>query len=54
IAGNPWQLSYSYGRALQDEALKAWAGKEENVDLAQKAFLERSQKVSAARSIKPV
>ncbi|MBI2337923.1 fructose-bisphosphate aldolase class I, partial [Candidatus Daviesbacteria bacterium] len=46
IAGNPWQLSYSYGRALQDEALKAWAGKEENVDLAQKAFLERSQKVS--------
>lgn len=50
IAGSPWQLSYSYGRALQDEALTAWAGKEENVEAAQKAFLERSQKVSSARS----
>lgn len=48
--GGPWQLSYSYGRALQDEALKAWAGKEENVEVAQKAFLERCQKVSTARS----
>lgn len=45
-----WQLSYSYGRALQDEALKMWAGKEENVAAAQKAFFERAKKVSAARS----
>lgn len=47
--GGPWQLSFSYGRALQDEALKTWAGKEENVPSAQKAFLTRCQKVSQAR-----
>lgn len=44
-----WQLSYSYGRALQDEALKTWAGKMENMKGAQKAFLERAKKVSLAR-----
>lgn len=49
IPGSPWQLSYSYGRALQDEALKTWAGKEKNVKAAQQAFLERAQKVSLAR-----
>lgn len=50
IPGSPWQLSFSYGRALQDEALKAWDGKEENIPAAQKAFFERAQKVAAARS----
>ena len=50
IPGSPWQLSYSFGRALQDEALTTWAGKDENVESAQKAFLERSKKVSLARS----
>ncbi|MBI4036199.1 fructose-bisphosphate aldolase class I [Candidatus Daviesbacteria bacterium] len=50
IPGSPWQLSYSYGRALQDEALKVWAGKQENKEAAQKAFLERAKKVSEARS----
>lgn len=49
IPGSPWQLSYSYGRALQDEALTTWAGKEENMQAAQKAFAERGQKVSLAR-----
>lgn len=49
LIGGPWQLSFSYGRALQDEALKIWAGKEENVAAAQKAFLERTKKVSRAR-----
>lgn len=53
IAGSPWQLSYSYGRALQDEALIVWAGKEENAETAQKIFLERAKKVSDARSQKP-
>ena len=53
IAGNPWQLSYSYGRALQDEALMTWAGKNENVEAAQNAFLERAKKVSSARSQQP-
>lgn len=50
--GGPWQLSYSYGRALQDEALNSWAGKEENIESAQKVFLERAKKVSEARSQK--
>lgn len=49
ISGSPWQLSYSYGRALQDEALTTWAGKEENVESAQQAFIERCKKVSLAR-----
>lgn len=52
--GGSWQLSYSYGRALQDEALTTWVGKEENVAAAQKAFLERAKRVSLARSTKPV
>ncbi len=50
IPNSPWQLSFSYGRALQDEALTTWAGKEENIEVAQKAFAERSRKVSLARS----
>lgn len=49
ISGSPWQLSFSYGRALQDEALTIWAGKEENVASAQQAFLGRCTKVSLAR-----
>ena len=53
VAGSPWQLSFSYGRALQDEALMAWAGKNENVEGAQKVFLERVKKVSEARSQPP-
>lgn len=53
IQGSPWQLSYSYGRALQDEALTIWAGKEENIEVAQKAFLDRAKRVSEARSSKP-
>ncbi len=53
IPGSPWELSYSYGRALQDEALMAWAGKNENAETAQQAFLERVKKVSEARSQHP-
>lgn len=53
VAGSPWQLSYSFGRALQDEALTAWGGKNENVEGAQKVFLERVKKVSKARSQQP-
>jgi fructose-bisphosphate aldolase class I len=45
----PWELSFSFGRALQEEALKVWIGKEENVINAQKVFAERLQKVSQAR-----
>jgi fructose-bisphosphate aldolase class I len=45
----PWQLSYSFGRALQEEALKAWAGKNDNGKEMQKVFIERAQKTSLAR-----
>ncbi|MBX4335845.1 class I fructose-bisphosphate aldolase [Bartonella raoultii] len=38
----PWKLTFSYGRALQAAALKAWAGKEENIAAAQKAFGHRA------------
>ncbi len=39
----PWVLSFSYGRALQAAALKAWAGKAENVPAAQTAFSHRAR-----------
>jgi fructose-bisphosphate aldolase, class I len=39
----PWKLSFSYGRALQAAALKAWAGKSENVAAGQRAFSHRAK-----------
>ena len=39
----PWSLTFSYGRALQGSCLKAWLGKPENLEAAQKALLERAQ-----------
>jgi fructose-bisphosphate aldolase, class I len=45
----PWQLSFSYGRALQGAALKAWSGKAANVPTAQRVFAERVAAVGAAR-----
>lgn len=45
----PWEISYSYGRALQSSALAAWKGKPENVAAAQTAFLHRAKLTSAAR-----
>jgi fructose-bisphosphate aldolase, class I len=47
---HPWQLSFSYGRALQAPALKAWLGKEENVDAAQRAYYHRAKLNGAART----
>jgi len=44
----PWKLSFSYGRALQDEALKAWRGKNENLKAGQQAFYHRAKCDSAA------
>ncbi len=49
IGGFPWQLSFSYGRALQAATLQAWGGKAENVDAAKKAFHHRSRMNSLAR-----
>jgi fructose-bisphosphate aldolase class I len=39
----PWGLSFSYGRALQQAAITAWAGKRENVAAAQRAFAHRAR-----------
>jgi len=39
----PWALTFSYGRALQQAALKAWLGKAENVPAAQAAFAHRAR-----------
>ena len=50
IGSLPWQLTFSYGRALQDEALKAWGGKPENVVAGQKAFVRRAKFNGLARS----
>ncbi|KAJ7981125.1 Fructose-bisphosphate aldolase [Quillaja saponaria] len=44
----PWSLSFSFGRALQQSTLKAWAGKEENVEKARSAFLARCKANSEA------
>jgi len=44
----PWNLSFSYGRALQSTALKSWLGKKENVAAGQKSFMERAQANSEA------
>lgn len=41
--GVPWALTFSYGRALQAAALKAWGGKSENVATAQRAFAHRAR-----------
>ena len=42
IGGFNWKLSFSYGRALQQPALKAWMGKAENATLAQQALSHRA------------
>jgi fructose-bisphosphate aldolase class I len=50
IGPHPWKLSFSYGRALQAAALKAWGGKEENVEAAQRAYYHRAKMNSAAQT----
>jgi fructose-bisphosphate aldolase class I len=47
---HPWELSFSYGRALQSPALQAWGGDPSKVEEAQKAFYRRAKFNSAARS----
>jgi fructose-bisphosphate aldolase, class I len=39
----PWKLSFSYGRALQEEALNAWRGRSENLPAGQRAFYRRAK-----------
>lgn len=45
----PWQLSYSYGRALQEDAMNTWHGNNDNWEQAQKVFLHRAKMNSLAR-----
>ena len=45
----PWELSFSFGRALQEHSLKAWKGSPANVATAQRLFLHRAQCNGAAR-----
>jgi fructose-bisphosphate aldolase class I len=47
---HPWELSFSYGRALQQPALHAWQGKPENAEAAQQALLKRARLNGAARN----
>jgi fructose-bisphosphate aldolase class I len=47
---HPWELSFSYGRALQAPALKAWSGAVENVPAGQAAYLHRARMNGLARS----
>lgn len=44
----PWKISFSYGRALQDPAIVAWRGKQQNLKAAQQAFYHRAKCNSAA------
>ncbi len=46
----PWQLSFSYGRALQETALNAWRGQQANFGAGQKAFFKRAKLNGLARS----
>jgi fructose-bisphosphate aldolase class I len=45
----PWELSFSYARALQGKPMETWGGKGENVEAAQRAFYHRAKMNSAAR-----
>jgi fructose-bisphosphate aldolase class I len=50
LGPHPWELSFSYGRALQAPALAAWGGKPENVEAAQRAYYHRAKMHRAART----
>lgn len=48
-ADTPWDLTFSFARALQGDALNTWAGKDKNVKAAQDIFIKRLEMVSSAR-----
>jgi len=49
LTNAPWQLSFSYGRALQESTLKTWSGNDANAEKAQQEFYHRAKCTSAAR-----
>ena len=48
--GHPWELSFSFGRALQSSALRAWADEPTDVATAQGEFMRRAAATAAART----
>jgi fructose-bisphosphate aldolase class I len=50
LGPHPWQLSFSYGRALQAAALNAWKGEPANFESGQKAFFHRAKMNGLART----
>ncbi|MDQ6818238.1 MAG: fructose-bisphosphate aldolase class I [Actinomycetota bacterium] len=50
LGPHPWELSFSYGRALQAPALNAWGGRPENIAAGQRAYHHRAKMNSAART----
>jgi fructose-bisphosphate aldolase, class I len=50
LGPHPWELSFSYGRALQAPVLKAWGGDPDNAAAAQEAYLHRARMNGLARS----
>ena len=49
LGPHPWELSFSYGRALQAPSLKAWKGEPANVEAGQRELLHRARCNGAAR-----
>jgi fructose-bisphosphate aldolase class I len=47
---HPWELSFSFERALEGPAMEIWKGKDENVENAQKEFYKRAKFNSLART----
>jgi fructose-bisphosphate aldolase, class I len=50
LGGSPWEVSFSYGRALQQGPLKAWGGDASNAEAAQAALAHRARMNGLARS----
>ena len=48
IKDAPWELTFSYERALEEPTLLAWGGKDENIEKAQKVLLHRARMNSLA------
>ncbi|TDJ71866.1 MAG: fructose-bisphosphate aldolase class I [Planctomycetota bacterium] len=49
LGAHPWELSFSYGRALQAATLKAWGGRDDRIESGKQAFLHRAKMNSEAR-----
>ncbi|MBN1168587.1 fructose-bisphosphate aldolase class I [Candidatus Woesebacteria bacterium] len=48
LGPHPWELNFSFGRALQEPVLEAWQGKDENIEIAQREFIKRAKLNSLA------